>query len=59
MIQIQYLDGRPPGNEHGLTGDSKFCHFFMQISQDQYQTQFDKKEDKTKAWGPPSCLVHS
>ena len=33
MIQIQYLDGRPPGNEHGLAGDSKFCRFFTQISQ--------------------------
>ena len=59
MIQIQYLDGRPPGNEHGLAGDSKFCCFFMQISRDQYQTHNSTKKRKTKAWGPPSCLVHS
>ena len=53
MIQIQYLDGRPPGNEHGLAGDSKFCRFFTQISQfwDQYQTHNSTKKRLDKGMG--------
>ena len=61
MIQIQYLDGKPPGNEHGLTGDSKFCHFFMQISRDQYQTHNSTKKRTRQRHGDhlPASFIHN